>query len=126
MSDSSRPVALVVDDDERSLELMRLVLGFEGYRVLTAASGPEALSIIAGVAVDVVLLDFLMPDMSGDELCRRLRRLDSPRHLPIVCLSGLDDPAARRAAAAAGADDFIAKPFDRADLRERLARLVTG
>jgi CheY-like chemotaxis protein len=126
MSEPNGPVVLVVDDDERSRELLRVMLGFEGYRVLMAANGPDALAIIAGEAVDVVLLDFIMPGMGGDDLCRQIRGLELPHPLPIVCLSGMDDPAARRAATAAGADEFIVKPFDRMDLRQRVARLLTA
>jgi CheY-like chemotaxis protein len=126
MSEPNRPVVLVVDDDDRSRELLRVLLDFEGYRVLMAANGPDALAIVAGEPVDVVVLDFIMPGMGGEEVCRHIRALGLRHRLPIVCLSGMDDPAARQSATAAGADEFIAKPFDRVDLRQRVARLLTA
>lgn len=122
--DARQPVVLVVDDDERSRKLLEIVLAMEGYRVVSAASGQEALAAIELQQPDVVVLDFLMPGMDGPELCARVRALPLPRKLPLVVLSGMDDPDARRAASEAGADDFIVKPFDRADLRERLAGLL--
>lgn len=122
--ENPQPVALVVDDDERSRKLMEIVLGIEGYRVVTAASGARALELIAVQRPDVALVDCVMPGMDGMELCRRIRLLPQAASLPLVMLSGMDGPESRRAALAAGADDFVVKPFDRDDLRDRLARLV--
>lgn len=122
--DAHPPVVLVVDDDERSRKLLEIVLAIEGYRVLSAASGQEALAAIERHVPDAVVLDFLMPGMDGPELCARIRALPLQRRLPLVVLSGMDDPDARRVAGEAGADDFIVKPFDRADLRKRLAGLL--
>lgn len=122
--DNPQPVALVVDDDERSRKLMEIVLGIEGYRVVTAASGARALEMITAQRPDVALVDCVMPGMDGMELCRRIRLLPQAASLPLVMLSGMDGAESRRAALAAGADDFVVKPFDRADLRDRLARLV--
>ena len=122
--DNPQPVALVVDDDERSRKLMEIVLGIEGYRVVTAASGARALEMIVAQRPDVALVDCVMPGMDGMELCRRIRLLPQTASLPLVMLSGMDGAESRRAALAAGADDFVVKPFDRADLRDRLARLV--
>jgi len=119
-----KPVVLVVDDDQRSRQLMQTVLTVEGYRVLVAGSGAQALDLIAVQEPDAVLLDFVMPGMDGPELCRRIRALALVRRLPLVMLSGMDDPVARAEAVAAGADDFIVKPFDRGDLRARLVRLL--
>ena len=122
--ENPQPVALVVDDDERSRKLMEIVLGIEGYRVVTAASGARALEMIAAQPPDVALVDCVMPGMDGMELCRRVRLLPQAASLPLVMLSGMDGAESRRAALSAGADDFVVKPFDRADLRDRLARLV--
>ena len=124
MGDAHQPVVLVVDDDDRSRKLLEIVLAIEGYRVLGAASGQDALALIEQQAPDAVVLDFLMPGMDGPELCARIRSLPLQRRLPLVVLSGMDDPDARRVAGEAGADDFIVKPFDRADLRKRLAGLL--
>lgn len=126
MGDGNQPVILVVDDDERSRQLLEIVLAIEGYRVLTAASGQAALAAIERHMPDAVVLDFLMPGMDGPELCGRIRALPLQRRLPLVVLSGMDDPQARAAAREAGADDFVVKPFDRADLRNRLAGLLVS
>lgn len=126
VGDGHQPVVLVVDDDERSRQLLEVVLTIEGYRVLCAASGEDALAAIERHGPDAVVLDFLMPGMDGPELCARVRALPSQRRLPLVVLSGMDDPEARKAARDAGADDFIVKPFDRADLRNRLADLLVS
>lgn len=122
--EQQQPVALVVDDDDRSRKLMEIVLGIEGYRVITAASGARALEMIATQLPDVALVDCVMPGMDGMELCRRIRVLPQAVSLPLVMLSGMDGAESRRAALAAGADDFVVKPFDRDDLRGRLARLL--
>lgn len=124
VDDGIKPLVLVVDDDERSRKLLEVVLAIEGYRVATAASGAQALAAIEQEVPDAVLLDFLMPGMDGPGLCARIRALPLQRPLPLIVLSGMDDHASRETASAAGADDFIVKPFDRADLRERLARLL--
>lgn len=124
MDEQCKPVILVVDDDERSRRLLEIVLATEGYDVLAAEGGPHALAMIERQMPDAVLLDFVMPGMDGAELCRRIRALSLPRRLPLVVLSGMDDAEAQAATVAAGADDFVVKPFDRADLRQRLARLL--
>lgn len=124
VSEAHKPRVLVVDDDERSRGLLEVVLAIEGYDVMSADSGTRALALIEQHPPDAVVLDFIMPGMDGPELCARIRALPSSRRLPLLVLSGLDDPDARRTAAEAGADAFIVKPFDRADLRERLAGLL--
>lgn len=124
MGDGHKPVVLVVDDDARSRHLLEVVLTIEGYGVVSADSGERALALIEQQPPDVVLLDFLMPGMDGPELCARIRSLPMQRRLPLIVLSGMDDPQARRSAREAGADDFVVKPFDRADLRDRLAGLL--
>lgn len=124
MGEPYRPVILIVDDDERSRRLLEIVLTSEGYGVLGAGSGHDALAMIEQQVPDAVVLDFLMPGMDGAELCRRIRGLPLQRRLPLIVLSGMDDETARVTMAAAGADDFVVKPFVRADLRQRLARLL--
>ena len=124
MGEGHKPVVLVVDDDPRSRNLLEIVLTIEGFGVVSADSGAQALVLIEQQPPDAVLLDFLMPGMDGPELCARIRSLPLQRRLPLVVLSGMDDPLARKAAREAGADDFVVKPFDRADLRDRLAGLL--
>lgn len=125
MDDSARPLVLVVDDDPRSRELLRLLLGAEGYRVATAADGLAALEALRAAPPRVVLMDMIMPGMDGLELCRRLRRSAAGGRLGLVVVSGMDDDATRALAREAGADAVMTKPVNRSELRDCLAGLCT-
>jgi CheY-like chemotaxis protein len=118
-----RQVALVVDDDARSRELLQQLLALDGYEVRAAAGGPAALALLALEVPDVAVIDLRMPGMDGLELCRRIRGLErASRNVPVVVLTGMDDDAARQAAIDAGADGVVAKPVARAVLHDHLAR----
>jgi len=123
VDEAELPTVLAVDDDERARELLRVVLVAEGYRVVTAASGPDALEAIRARIPDILLIDLVMPGMDGMEVCRRARQLAGGGKMSIVVLSGMDDAAMRRAALEAGVDAFLTKPFLRSELRDCLARV---
>lgn len=114
---------LVVDDEPRAQNLLRNLLEVAGYRVICAANGPEALAAARHLP-DVVLLDLMMPGMDGYEVCRRLRADPALAAMPVIMLTALDDRASRLKGLEAGADDFLSKPFDSAELRARL-RTIT-
>lgn len=117
---------LVVDDDERSLELMKIVLGHAGYRVLTAPDGHVAIDLLATEVPQLVLADMMMPGMTGVELCQWVRgqpRLAATRFL---LLTGMDDEDTRAQARSAGVDDVVVKPFERASLLRRLAAVLSS
>ncbi len=114
---------LVVDDEPRAQILLRNLLEVAGYRVICASNGPEALAS-ARQLPDVVLLDLMMPGMDGYEVCRRLRADPALAAMPVIMLTALDDRASRLKGLEAGADDFLSKPFDSAELRARL-RTIT-
>jgi adenylate cyclase len=114
---------LAVDDQPANLRLLDAVLTPRGYRVLTASSGAEALGLLAAGDVDLVLLDVVMPEMDGYDVCRRIRADARTEFLPVVMItaSGSDQ---RLTALESGADDFITKPFDKSELLARVASLA--
>jgi two-component system, OmpR family, response regulator MprA len=109
---------LVVDDEQAVRDAVRRALSFEGYDVQIAAEGTEALDLLATEQVDAVVLDILMPDVSGLDVCRRLRAAGDTT--PVLLLTARGQVADRVAGLDAGADDYLAKPFA---LQELLARL---
>ncbi len=109
---------LVVDDEVPIRRLLRTSLTAQGFRVLEAASGREALDIAAGQAPEIMLLDLGLPDMEGLEVIRRLR--GSGSQLPVVVLSSRGDEHGKVAALELGADDYVTKPFGMAELVARL------
>ena len=115
---------LVVDDVEKNTRLLADLLGAKGYRTSKASSGAQALELIEGTAPDLVLLDVMMPGMSGYEVCRKLRA--DPRHalLPVVLVTALDPAAERTNGLDAGADDFLNKPINQAELLARVRSLL--
>ncbi|MBV1862150.1 MAG: response regulator [Nannocystaceae bacterium] len=115
---------LVVDDEVQIRRVIRKVLSAEGYDVLEANGGNEALETLAHTDVDTVLLDMRMPDMTGIEVCKRMRSTGRHAHTPVVFLSGASERSVRREAREAGADDFLAKPFDEGELRARIRNSV--
>src|SRR5689334_4529723 len=114
---------LVVDDEPLNTRLMKLTLRTEGYRVSTTNSGPDALALVAADRVDLVILDVMMPGMSGYDVCRALRTGDATRFLPIILVTALKEVEDRVHGLEAGADDFISKPFDEVELKARVRSL---
>jgi len=115
---------LVVDDSPENTKLLSDILRAEGYRVSTASFGHEALATIALDAPDLVLLDVMMPGMSGYEVCRRLRSNDGTSLLPVVLVTALDTVEERVKGIEAGADDFLTKPVNRAEMLARVRSLI--
>ena len=121
MSDAAR--ILVVDDVPENVRLLDAILSSHGYDVLPAADGRTALELAATAGPDLVLLDVLMPDVDGYEVCRRLRERDETAVLPVIMLTASDGQEKTKAIDA-GADDFIPKPFDRDELLTRIRSLL--
>lgn len=115
---------LIVDDIPTNIRLLEVRLMAEYYEVASALSGPEALSLCESTEIDIVLLDVMMPDMDGFEVCRRLKANPRTQHIPVVMITALDQPSDRVKGLEAGADDFLTKPVDDMQLLARVKSLV--
>ena len=115
---------LVVDDTPKNVKLLADILTARGYNVVTAASGAEALSQVEAERPDLVLLDVVMPEMSGYEVCRKLRTNPATQLLPVVMVTALDPGEERVKGIEAGADDFLTKPINQAELLARVKSLI--
>jgi putative two-component system response regulator len=122
---SSDPAkVLVVDDNPPSRMTAVALLSVEGYAVIEASDGPQALTRVNQESPDIILLDVSMPGMDGFEVCRELKRNRKTRLIPIVFVTALDDRRARLQGIEAGGDDFLTKPFDQLQLSARVRSLV--
>jgi signal transduction histidine kinase len=115
---------LIVDDTPLNVRLLTSILEIEGYSVVTASNGPDALKLVPETEPDVVLLDVMMPGMDGFEVCRRLRADAASAHLPVVMVTALQDMPNRVQALEVGADDFLTKPVDEVEVLARVKTLV--
>jgi two-component system cell cycle response regulator len=115
---------LVVDDVPANVKLLEARLSAEYFDVVTAMSGPEALSICERAECDLVVLDVMMPDMDGFEVCRRIKNNPATHHIPVVMVTALDQPSDRVRGLEAGADDFLTKPVSDIALIARVRSLA--
>jgi len=115
---------LVVDDTPKNVKLLADVLTVKGYTVVTATSGREALAKVEAEGPDLLLLDVVMPEMSGYEVCRQIRDNAATKVLPVVMVTALDPAEERVKGIEAGADDFLTKPINQAELLARVKSLL--
>lgn len=123
-TESAEALVLVVDDDPRSLKLMRIVLGKSGYRVVTAEDATRGLEVLREQRPDAVLVDFLMPGIDGLEFCRQARVAQGASEPVLALFTAMASDEIRRRAQEAGADEVFVKPFDLSELLSRLAELL--
>ena len=115
---------LIVDDEPHNRRLLEVMLGQEGFHLLTASSGEEALAMVAQQHPDLILLDIMMPGMDGYRVVVEIKGDTATRNIPIIIVSALDDRLARMRGLSAGAEDFLTKPVDRVELFMRVRNLL--
>ena len=113
---NNRPTILIVDDDTQNLKLLEGMLFQIDCELIKATNGIDTLSIVNRTSVDLILLDVMMPDMNGYEVCRQLKASEATRLIPVVLVTALDDREAKIKGIDAGADDFITKPPNKMEL----------
>lgn len=120
MADTLMPRILLVDDEAAQREVIAYNLAALGYRVIEAGDGEEAMHLVAEEAPDLIILDWMMPNLSGIEVCRRLRASPITRAIPIIMLSARMDVPDRVRGLETGADDYVSKPYSMAELMARI------
>ena len=124
MTDGRTPLVLVADDEEDIRALVAFRLKRAGYDVITAADGAEALTLATTRLPDLVVLDMMMPKATGLEVTRSLREQDSTKDIPVILLTARAQEADVASGFAAGADDYVKKPFSPMDLQLRVQALL--
>lgn len=115
-----QPTVLLVEDEPAQREVLTYNLQAEGFRTLTAPDGEAALLVIAETPPDVIVLDWMMPHLSGIELCRRLKQRPETRAIPIIMLSARSEEVDRIRGLDTGADDYVSKPYSIPELIARI------
>src|SRR5215471_21749447 len=124
-SEERAPITvLVIDDDHNTVELIRLGLKYEGFQVESSGTGADGLVAAQRLNPTLIILDILLPDLDGLEVCNRLRSNPTTRDIPVLMLTMKDDVRDRVTGLQQGADDYLAKPFDFEDLVARIRAIL--
>lgn len=115
---------LIVDDEEKNIKLLKAILAPNGYNLVGAVNGEEAIRTAADIFPDLILLDIMMPGIDGFEVCRRLKKDERTAMIPIVMVTALSEKEHAVKAMEAGADDFLSKPVDHTELIVRVKSLL--
>ncbi len=126
MTDTKKRVIMVVEDNEDNRDLVVKVLSHRGYEVVGASDGHEALSLLAEVAPDLILMDINLPDMDGYEVTRRIRRDATFGRVPIVALTAHAMHGDREKSLAAGCNAYVSKPINVHTFPDIIAGLLSG
>jgi two-component system phosphate regulon response regulator PhoB len=124
MSAAQKPLILVVEDEADIVTLLKYNLEREGFRTASASDGEEALLMAGEMAPSLILLDWMLPLMSGLDVCRQIRRNAATRDVPIIMLTARGEEADRVRGLNSGADDYIAKPFSPGELVARIRAVL--
>lgn len=124
MTDASKPVVLIVEDEVAQLELLAYNLNVENFRVLTATDGEEALLLAEEELPDLIILDWMLPKVSGIEVCRQLKQKANTKNIPIFMLTARSDESDLVRGLETGADDYLPKPYSLAELIARARALL--
>ena len=111
---------LIVDDDPHAVEILTRMLEREGYECTGAAGGPAALETVQNRAIDVILLDVMMPGMDGLQVCERLRGDETLRQIPVILVTAKDDMETRSKGMALGVSEYLTKPVNKKEFLTRL------
>lgn len=120
MAGNEQPTVLVVEDESAQREVLAYNLEAEGFRVTSAENGEEALILVDEVSPDIIVLDWMLPSVSGIEVCRRLKARSDTRHVPIIMLSARSEEVDRVRGLETGADDYVIKPYSVVELMARV------
>ena len=120
MAPTEQPTVLVVEDEPAQREVLAYNLEAEGFRVARAANGEEALLLVEEAAPDLIVLDWMLPSVSGIEVCRRLKMRPETRPVPIIMLSARAEEVDRVRGLETGADDYVVKPYSVVELMARI------
>jgi CheY-like chemotaxis protein len=122
--DSPRGRLLIADDDERNRELLQAFLEGDGHEILMSHDGASTMQAAFDKQPDLILLDIMMPKLSGYEVCQKLKKDERTKNIPILMVTALKDPGDIEKAVNAGADDFLSKPVHRLELKARVRSLL--
>lgn len=117
---ADQPTVLLVEDEPAQREVLGYNLEADGFRVITASNGEEALLMVAETPPDIIVLDWMMPNVSGIEVCRQLKTRSETRSIPIIMLSARSEEVDRVRGLETGADDYVIKPYSLVELMARV------
>ena len=115
---------LIVDDEPFNRQVLEIMLARPGYVILTAATGEQAIAMIGTHEPDIILLDVMLPGIEGYQVVGRIKADPATAKIPVIMVTALDDRRAKELARLAGAEDFLSKPVDRAELEVRVRNLL--
>ncbi len=119
-----KSTVLIVDDDEFNIDILEQMLSMEGYDIISVKSGKEALESVKQLNIDLILLDIMMPDMDGYEVCKAIKSDKDRSYIPIIMLTAKKDVTDKLQGFDIGADDYITKPFHKEELIARVKSMI--